>query len=77
MNPVTIEYKRKVWQFLEEMKPGNMYTVSKLCIPANRDAFIAAVKEYMDSFPYQGYVTFNHDYTKIYKTTPVPKNEEK
>lgn len=72
MNPATIEYKRKIWYFLEEIQPGNTYSIDKLAKPENREAFIAAVKEYMDAFPYQGFVTFNHDYTKIYKTTPLP-----
>lgn len=72
MNEVTNEYKRKVWQFLEEIQPGNMYSIEKLAKPANREAFVAAVKEYMESLPYQGFVTFNSDYTKIYKTTALP-----
>lgn len=71
MNKVTIEYKRKVWQFLEEMKPDNTYTVAKLSKPENRKAFIAAVKEYMDSLPWQGWLNFNADYSKLYKIHPI------
>ena len=71
MNPATIEYKQKVWQFLKSMKPGETYTVAKLAKPVNREAFVATVKEYMDTWPWQGWLNFNADYTKLYKIEPI------
>jgi hypothetical protein len=44
--------------------------VDNLCKPENRETFIEAIKEYMESFPWQGYVTFNHDYSKFYRMHP-------
>lgn len=71
MNSPTIEYKREVWKFLEEIKPDVTYSVSKLAKPANRSLFIAAVKEYMDALPWQGWLNFNADYSKFYKIHPI------
>lgn len=71
MNPATIEYKRKVWQFLETMKPEVSYTVEKLSKPETRNNFIAAVKEYMEAMPWQGWISFNADYSKLYKIHPI------
>ncbi len=70
MNPKLLDYKRRVWLFLENLKPGNTYTVAKLSTPETRDKFVAAIKEYMDSLPAQGFVTFNSDYSKFYRITP-------
>jgi hypothetical protein len=70
MDPFSLEYKRKVWDFLENMEVGKMYTIDKICRPENRDGFIEAIKEFMRSFPWNGNVTFNRDYTKIYRTHP-------
>jgi hypothetical protein len=72
MNSTTLEYKRKVWQFLEKIKPDKRYTVAKLAKPENLEAFVEAIKEYMASFPYQGWISFNADYTKFYKSSPIP-----
>lgn len=68
MNSATIEYKQQVWQFLEKMQLGKRYTIAKLAKPDSREKFVATIKEYMDSLPYQGGLNFNYDYTKIYKT---------
>ena len=65
-----LEYKREVWQFLEKIEPEKNYTVNNLCKPETREIFIEAIKEYMRSFPWQGYVSFNHDYSKFYKMYP-------
>ena len=70
MKADSLEYKREVWQFLEKIEPGKNYTVDNLCKPENREAFINAIKEYMESLPWQGYVTFNHDYSKFYRMHP-------
>lgn len=65
-----LEYKREVWKFLEKIEPGKNYTVVNLCKPENQHGFIEAIKEYMESLPWQGYVTFNHDYSKFYRMHP-------
>jgi len=70
MDTNSLEYKRKVWEFLENMEPEKRYTIDNLCQPENRESFIEAIKEYMRSLPWQGHVTFNHDYSKIYRMYP-------
>ena len=70
MDTKSLEYKREVWQFLERIEPEKYYTVDNLCKPGNKDDFIHAIKEYMESLPWQGYVTFNHDYSKFYRMYP-------
>ncbi len=71
MNATTAAYNKKVWDFLEKIKPGKTYSVAKLAKPENRKQFIAAVKLYMDTWPWQGHISFNHDYSKFYKMHPV------
>lgn len=66
----SLEYKREIWRFLEKIEPGKNYTVANLCKAKNREAFVDAIKEYMESLPWQGYVTFNHDYSKFYRMYP-------
>ncbi len=68
MSTATIEYKQKVWQFLDKMKPGERKKVSTICEAENTEAFINSIKEWMDGKPFQGYVSFNKDYTSFYKT---------
>ena len=64
-------YKSRVWQFLDEMQPGDVYRIDKVCKEETRDVFIEATKDYMDTHPWQGWLSFNKDYTKIYKTHPI------
>ncbi len=65
-------YKDKVWEFLDNIEPCINYTISNICIPENRNKFIACIKSYMDTKkPFQGHITFNHDYTIIYKTNEI------
>ncbi len=65
-------YKQNVWQFLDNMPHGDCYLIENIAIPENRDKFILCVKLYMDvKTPFQGYVTFNSNYTKIYKTDEI------
>ena len=59
------DYTRSVFEFLEKAKPGQTFTIERICKPANRNQFIEAVKLYIRSFPYGGGVEFNTDYTKI------------
>ena len=72
MNSATLEYKKKVWRFLENMKPEKRYSVDKIAKPENREALLAAIKEYMTSLPYDGWISFNSDYTQFYRVPPVP-----
>ena len=68
---MTIEYKQKVWQFLDTMKPDGAIVVAHKTKPETREDFISAVKEYMDKMPWQGWLSFNADYSKIYKIHPI------
>jgi hypothetical protein len=49
--------------------------MAKLAKPENREAFVAAIKEYMASLPYNGWIFFNSDFTKFYRTAAVPMEE--
>ncbi len=71
----TIEYKRKVWDLLERMKPHERYKVARLALPENREMFVEYVREYMRSFPYQGWISFNFDFSEFYKSTRVPEEQ--
>lgn len=73
MNLVMDEYTKKVWLFLDKIEPGRKYSVDKLATPENREKFVAAIKLYMDSLPYQGSITFNTDYSKFYRMSPLPE----
>lgn len=68
MNQDTDAYKKKVWSFLNKMKPGQRHIISDICEQENYDKFVASIKEWMDAFPYQGGVSFNHDYSEFYMT---------
>jgi len=68
---MTIEYKEKVWQFLDKMKPDEPCEIAKKVKPETREDFITAVKQYMDKHPWQGWLSFNRDYSKIYKIHPI------
>ncbi len=59
------DYTRTVFEFLEKAQPGQIFTIARICKPENRDRFIAAVKLWIESFPYGGGVEFNSDYTKV------------
>lgn len=71
MNTATPQYKQKVWAMLEALRPGEVREVELMAKKESRDVFVAAIKEYMDSEPWQGNITFNHDYSKFYKMHPV------
>ncbi len=75
MNSKPLEYKKKVRRFLEKTKPGERYTVAKLAKSENCEAFLAAIKVYMASLPYDGWISFNSDFTKFYRTEAVPREE--
>lgn len=71
MNPDSEAYRKKVRQFLDKMKPGQRYIVSEICEEENTEKFIAAVKEWMDAYPYQGGLSFNWDYSEFYMSWVV------
>lgn len=72
MNSATIEYRKKVHRFLERMQPGERYKVAALATPDTRAKFLEEIKNYMRSLPYDGWISFNHDFTEFYKTPAVP-----
>jgi len=71
MNSESLEYKKRVWRFLEEIEPGKKYTVARIAKQESRESFIEAVKEYMVSLPYDGWISFNSDFTKFYKVHAI------
>lgn len=66
MKSAAKEYKQKVWDFLNEMKPGERYIIDEICERENNENFVDWIKEWMDALPYQGGLSFNHDYTEFY-----------
>ena len=76
MNDKQQVYKQKVWEFLEQIQPGETYTVANMCKPKNKELFIECVKEYMRGLPYQGYFSFNGDYSKFYNTPMTISQEQ-
>jgi hypothetical protein len=71
MNEKEEAYKLKVWEFLDSIEPDAAYIVANMCKSENRELFIQSVKAYMDSHPWQGWLSFNKDYTKFYKVWPI------
>lgn len=65
------EYRLKVFDFMDNMQPGECCAVESTCKPENTDLFIACVKRWMDANDWQGWVSFNADYSKFYKTHPI------
>ena len=43
--------------------------------PEKGEAFVTTIKEYMASLPYDGWISFNSDFTKFYRTEAVPMDE--
>lgn len=60
------DYTRRVFNFLENAKPGQIFTIERICKPENRERFIEAVKLWIRSFPYGGGVVLSNDYKKIF-----------
>jgi len=65
------DYKIKVWQFLDTMNVDTSYLIDNLCVPENKSRFILCIKQYMDAKYFQGWLSFNRDYSKIYKIEPI------
>lgn len=75
MKTLADDYRKRVWRFISRMKPEAKYTVNVLYVefyPVDKQRFIAEIKAYMDAFRWQGWITFNHDYSKIYRINPLP-----
>lgn len=72
MNSPTIEYKKRVWNLLNRMKPGERYLIEALTKPETREQFINEVKYWMRCLPFDGWVEFNDDFTAIRKVDAVP-----
>jgi hypothetical protein len=66
MNATTDEYKKKVWDFLAKMQPGERYVINEICERENYSQFVDCIKQWMDQVPWQGGLNFNHDYSEIY-----------
>ena len=77
MNSGTDNYNSRVWRFLEKIQPGKRYKVDDLAEEATKEKFVEAIKEYMRAFPYDGWISFNSDFTEFYKTPPVPVEQLK
>ena len=65
------EYRQNVWAFLRDLQPDVTCEVQAMCKPENCELFIQCVKWYMDTTPWQGWLSFNADYTKFYKVHPI------
>ena len=77
MNKNDSDFKKKVWEFLDNIKPGVYHDINTLCIPENKTKFISSVKSYMDAKIWQGWLSFNIDFTKLYKTDEITFKKEK
>lgn len=71
-------YRLKVWEFLDNMKHTDNYLIEDICVKQNRSQFISCVKNYMNTKKtFQGYICFNRDYNRIYKTSEITFKKEK
>lgn len=61
-------YEDKVYQLLNNMKPGERIQVDKICKKQPRERFISVVKEYIDIHPNGNGIEFSNDYNTIKKT---------
>ena len=65
-------YKQNVWEFLDNMNVADSYMIDNICTENTKEKFIACVKSYMDvKTPFQGYICFDKNYSKIYKTSEI------
>jgi hypothetical protein len=53
------------------MAPDDAYLIEILSTPETSQKFIACIKSYMDAKPWQGWLCFNRDYSKIYKVHAI------
>lgn len=69
------QYRKKVWDYLRAMNPDSAVEISSVCTTETREQFIECIKMYMDCTPWQGWLSFNANYTKIYKVHPIDFKE--
>lgn len=67
-------YRAAVHRLLEGIKHGEAYNVKDLA-PNSPIDFIEACKEYIDAWPWGGYIEFNSDYSVIRKIQPIIEDE--
>ena len=67
------EYTAQVFDFLNRMPYDKIYTVDRLCKAETRDKFIQVVKRYMDSYPYQGGVSFLTEKLERFRKIEIPE----
>lgn len=73
MSELMDDYTKEIFQFLDSIPSGKTYTVDKLCKQVNRQKFIQAVKHYMDSYPYQGGVSFITEKYERFRKMTIPE----
>ena len=73
MNSITDEYTQQVFDFIEKMPFDKIYTVDRICKAETRDKFIAAVKLYIDTWPYGGGVAFITETYERFRKVEIPE----
>lgn len=66
------DYTRSVFEFLDRMPFDRIYTVNGVCKPENQERFIAAIKLYMDCWPYGAGVSFIDSEFKTFRKIRIP-----
>lgn len=61
-------WEDKIYNWLDEFKPGCSIKISDVCRSENREKFIELVKEYIDNHRYGNGIVFSNDYSLIKKT---------
>jgi len=59
------EYAARVFEFMQNGKYGETYTIDRICATDNQPRFIALAKQYMNETDWQGGWEFSSDYTKL------------
>ena len=67
------EYTAKIFEFLDKIPVGKICTVDRICKADNREQFIAAVKLYIDSFPFGAGVTFITEKYERFRRNDIPE----
>ncbi len=74
MNTVTTAYIiKRVREFMNKISPEKTYRVEKLPKPEIREQLVSVTKKYIYRYPWQGHITFNHDYSISYKLVTLPE----
>lgn len=67
------DYTKSVFDYIDKLPVGRIITVDHICKEETKDQFIAAVKHYMDSFEYQGGVSFITEKLERFRKMPIPE----